>query len=299
MADESVGSAPAAVSTPDVSVPSTPDVSSAPDVSTEAPVSTPEERFKIKVAGQERDLTRAEMEKYAGMGMSANEKWEEAAREKKAQAAWLKGLKENPSSFLANPDLGLDMDSISMEYLSKKVEAQLAAEEEARLSPEQRQAKKDAEDLKKYREHEQKSTAQQQHEAQEKADKEWADSTKQAMVDGLKNAKLPYTQFTHNSILQHMATALDAGHHDVTVDDVLPFVAREYHASFDGLFEGEEEEMLSRFSPDKIQKLQDAIIKRAKGGNHVQKEAPPEAEPEISYKDHIELVKEKIRRGEI
>lgn len=298
MADEaSVSAAPAEVSAPDVST-STPDVGQQ-STEQEAPKSTPEERYRIKVAGQERDLSRAEIEKYAGMGLSANEKWEEAAKFRKQSEAWTKQLKENPSEFLANPDLGLDMDSISMEYLSRKVDAQLAAEAEARMTPQERQAKIDAKELQEYRDRNKQTTEQQSKEAQAKADKEWADSTRQSMVDGLKNAKLPYTNFTHNSVLQHMATAMDAGHHDVTVEDVLPFVAREYHASFDGLFEGEEEEMLSRFSPDKIQKLQDAIIKRAKGGNHTPKEAAPPPEPEISYQDQIEEVKRKIRLGEI
>lgn len=278
-----------------------------PAPSSDTPSEAQIEKFKIKASGQDRELTRAEMERYASMGISANEKWEEAAQLRKHHDAFLKQLQSDPMSILSRQELGLDFNSLAMQHLSKQIEAELAAAEEAELTPEQRTQRQDQKELEEYRSSKRQGDEQRQAAETARANQEFEQSTRQSIQAGLQAAGLPQTQFTWNSILQYMGSAMDAGHHEVTVEDVMPYVQRDYQASFDGLFEGEDEEVLSRFSPEKIARIQAAVIKKAKGpGWNPQSQGKVEAaespKREMSMSDwdqHIAEVKAKLKRGEI
>jgi hypothetical protein len=229
------------------------------------------------------------------MGLSANEKWQEAAQLRKANEAFLRQLKTNPLAVLQNPALGLDIKNIAMDILAKQIDEEL-------LSPEQKRQRDMEEELNGYRSKSKAEKERQQQEAQAKADQEWAASTKASVVDGLKANSLPYTQFTWNSTLSYMAAAIEAGYEDVTPDQVMHLVKRDYQQAFEEFYQAPPEELLQRIGEQNIAKIQQAVIAKAKGGGFQPpkaKEAPAQPKAPQSYDDFLREQKAKMKRGEI
>lgn len=314
-------STPASISSTVDSAPSTPP-SSSPTQSSGASQTqtqtTAEEKFRLKISGEERELTRAEMEKYTSMGFDAHSKWKEAADLKKANEALLKQMKENPKEFFSKhaKELGFDLQAFSMESLEAQVQADIEADRIAAMSPEERQQLKDQEELEQYRSKDKLTKTEQakqqellNEQSQVAADQQYAQETKQGVQDALKAAGLPYSQFTWNSTLQYMATAMNAGHEDITPEQVIHLVQRDYHQSFDGVFQGEDEEVLSRLGDEKIARIQQAVIKKAKGGGGSYEAKPSQVAPKTpqqpkkmtsyEFDDHLEDIKDQIRSGKI
>ena len=191
------------------------------------------------------------------------------------------------------------------------MEADLQAEAEAAMSPEERQYRQDQKELEQYRNKDKLTKAEQERQAQlqseqqqVEADKQYETDTRTQIQDGLKANGLPYTNFTWNSVLQYMATAMDAGHEDVTPEQVMHLVKRDYQSSFDGLFEGDEDEIISRLGDDKIARIQQAVIKKAKGPGYQPQEVKQSQQDDkpmdlYDWDKQLQEVKEKIRRGEI
>ncbi len=274
---------------------SSPDV---PEVSDNAPSEPKAEarKFKLKAQGREMELSEEELLKHASMGLSAQEKWQEAATLRKQNEAFLRELKTNPLSILQNPALGIDMQNIAMEYLAKQIDQEL-------LSPEERRIREMEQELDGYRS---KSKAEQERLQQEqaaKADQEWAQNTKASVVDGLKSSGLPYTQFTWNSTLQYMAAAIDAGYEDVTPDQVMHLVKRDYQQAFESFYQLPPEELLQHLGEQNINKIQQAVIGKAKGTGFQPPKKEAEANPSkskpLSYREQIDAVKQKLKRGEL
>lgn len=222
---------------------------------------TPGQTWKFKANGRDVELSDPkEVEKYLSMGYDANNKWQESAAQRKQNEQFLRAFRDDPVSVLMNPQLGLDAQAIAMQILQSQID-------DALLTPEQKQQREMQKELETFRS--QKTQAEQAAaaERQQKADREWEQSTSAEVKSHLKQSGLPHTKFTWNSTLQYMAQAYDAGYENVTPQDVMPYVKRDYQQAQAELYSLPEEELLSHIGEANINRIQQAVIKKAKGGS--------------------------------
>lgn len=287
-----------------------PEVSSTPSTSEAAP--TPEtsiqenqtsqeqvqeaRKFKLKAQGREMELSEEDLLKHASMGLSAQEKWQEAAQLRKANEAFLRQLQSDPLSVLQNPALGLDIKQIAMDLIRRDLE-------EGMLSPEEKRQRDMEQELEGYRSKGKAEQERVQREQQAQADQQWAESTKASVVDGLKATGLPYTQFTWNSTLQYMAAAIDAGYDDVSPEQVMHLVKRDYQQAFESFYQLPPDQLLQHLGQQNIDKIQQAVISKAKGTGFQSPKAPAsesagKPQQSMRYEDFLKEQKAKLLRGE-
>lgn len=212
---------------------------------------------RLKAQGREIELSNEEYDKYASMGYDAHSKWQEAARIREQNQLFLKSLRENPRAILTNPKLGLDIKKLAHEILYEDIEAEM-------MTPEQRRIKELEEKLNGYEENEQSLKARQEAARVEAETKAYQAEQDKAIRGALSASKLPVTMFTYNSLVNYMSQALKAGY-DVTPEQVMPYVVRDFRASQDEFYSRPANEVLEALGDSNIKKIQQAILERARG----------------------------------
>lgn len=222
---------------------------------------------RLKVNDQEVELSEEDFERYASMGFSAHDRWNHAAKIREQNQLFLKTLKENPRVILGNPRLGIDVKKLAHEILMEDIENEM-------LSPAEREARDLKNRLKTF---EDRDAAQKQKDDDERIaeeDRQYQQTQDKAIRDTLGSSKLPLTMFTYNSCVQYMGAAMKAGIVNVTPQDVMRFVERDYRQSLDKLYQLPDDQMLDFIGQANIDRLQKAVLARA--GRKQQDPNPPQ-----------------------
>jgi hypothetical protein len=120
------------------------------------------ELFTLKIDGEEVQMTKEDVVRFAQLGKVGQKRMQEYSQYKKQVDGFLNALKNDPVSVLRDPDLGIDLIKLSQEVLSKKLE------EEA-MSPEQKElmeAKSELERLREEKKREEEERKQQEYDAE-------------------------------------------------------------------------------------------------------------------------------------
>lgn len=212
---------------------------------------------RLKAQGREIELSDEEYDKYASMGYDAHSKWQDAARIREQNQLFLKTLRENPRAILSNPKLGLDVKKLAHEILYEDIEQEM-------MSPEQRRIKELERELNGFKESEGRQKASEEEARRAIEERGYQEEQDRGIRQALSASKLPVNMFTYNSMVNYMAQALKAGY-DVTPEQVMPYVMRDFRASQDELYSLPANELLDRIGEANIKKIQAAILERARG----------------------------------
>lgn len=217
-------------------------------------------RWQLKASGRDWDLGEDEVVKYAQKGIDADQKWQEAARMREDARRILTTLREDPMSILTNPKLGLDFEKIATDYLAKKLERDL-------MDPNERRAVEAEERLKSFEEREAEAREQELQAQREEEDYAYQREVDNSIRTTLQGAGLPLTEFTYDSTIKYMQRAMKAGYKDVTAEGVLPYVQRDFQRAQEQIYALPEDQMLSMIGEKALNRIQEAYIKKVKGGS--------------------------------
>jgi len=226
-------------------------------------------RHKLKVNGQEMELEEPEVLRRAQLAEAAEQKFQEAARNRKEIAQVLELMKNNPLEGLKR--LGINPREFSEKYLAGELQREM-------MTPEQRELQ----ELREFRE--------KQTKAQQEAEMQAAEQAKQAQVaqqqqraaaeydkqisDVLTATNLPRSPETVKRVASVLRSALAKGY-ELDVPTAVDMVKQNYMTEVQALFGGLKGEALAKM-------LGDGLLKEVRKYDLAQlksKLAPPPADP--------------------
>ena len=223
------------------------EISTEEDISTEEEIQAEEKAprvKKFKVSGQELefnlddDASVEELIKMAQLGGGARTKMQEAAEMKKSFEQFQRMLKESPEELLRQ--IGHDPESLAEEIIMRKIQ-------EMEKSPEQLEREKIQRELEEARNKLKEVEEQKQAAEMERLQVKYLQEFNEQITQALDNYKeLPKSPYAVKRIADTMLWALNNGH-DVSVNDVVPFVHKEIKAEIQQLIDNLPEDFLEDF----------------------------------------------------
>lgn len=229
-----------------------------PTAGAPTPAPTPaqtQRMLKVKLDGKEIDVPESEVLAGYQQGKVANQRFQEAAALKKQADEILAFGKANPKEFLAK--MGMNVRQWAEEYLIKELEVEA-------MSPEQKKARENEDELRKYKENEKKD----------------AERKKQAEIDGLTNQKrqefdvmftqaltesgLPKTPFTVKRMAELQLINIKKKL-ELNAQQLAKLVKEDYaaeHKSLFGALDGDQ--LIEALGPELVKKLSKAQIAKLK-----------------------------------
>ena len=224
---------------------------------TEAVVAKEIRKLKLKIDGKEEELPEEDVIRLAQLGKGAGKRFEEAAQIKKQAEQFINQLKSDPRSVLCNPALGIDAKKLAEEIVWERIQ-------EESLTPEQRQAKALQRELEEYKKREKDAEAQRAQERQQALHEKYASDYDRRITAALQTANLPRTPSTVKRMAEYMFAGLQQGH-EVSAEDVVPLVRKDYQEDLQALFGNTDEDTLLQIMGESIaKKIRTADLKRLK-----------------------------------
>lgn len=172
-----------------------------PEVKTQEEI---EEEFELTVDGKAERVKKSELLKRASHASAAAKRMQEATKAKADASRLMSMLKENPLAALKEIDANFDQKS----FLTKKL-AELMDEE--MLSPEERQTRKDLEELNSYRQKTKDAEEAKQREELDALAASTQKSLDEEIGEAIKSAGLPRTNSAVKRLATYMLEATEAG----------------------------------------------------------------------------------------
>lgn len=193
----------------------------------EAPTQAEEEKKeaaaalkKLKVRGKEIEVDEAGYHAYAQKGAAAEEKWQEAAKMKKEADAFIQRLKSNPIEVLKDPTLGVDFRKVAEDYLWEQMQ-------DENLSPEEKQYRKDQQELKNLREAKEKHESDLESQRHQAEVQHFEQEYDKKVATALADSGLPKTTGTIRRITEYMLLDVKNGV-ERPISDYVDLVSRDY-----------------------------------------------------------------------
>lgn len=190
----------------------------------------PKYRERVKIGGEERELTYDELIQLAQKGGGADKKFYEADQYKKEAESkiryyqeFIEGLKQDPFSVIQqNPDLkGLDVRRAAEEYLAAQLREEL-------MSDEERQSFKEKQELEQLRQWREQVTKQQESAQARAAQDEAMQHYDNLFTKALETAQLPKNPHTIARMAAMTKSLLNEGIEDVTSEELAELIREDY-----------------------------------------------------------------------
>lgn len=234
-----------------------------------AKAQTAQQMFKVKIDGQEVELSETELKKYASLGKSAQKRFEEAAVIRKENEAIKKDiqtffemLKNDPLSILGDESLSLDKRKIAEMIMNEEIEKSKKSPEQVEKESLQKQLEaaqkkiKEAEDGKK-------------REEWERLQNEAATSIERDIMDALDTKELPKSPYVINRMVSMLHIAAQ-NKINLSAKDVLPIVKKQIMDDFKGLSGLLPEDQLEAIlGEDKVKALRKRYLQKVKSSQQV------------------------------
>lgn len=225
MSDAVSSSAPAPTPTPPPSGQS--NVTTSPAAPQQASPQT-QEMFEVKVNGRTVKMTRQEVLDSASMSHAANDKFNEAKKQRSEVDRIISSAKKNPIEALMDPALGLTKDQVRDAF--EKWYAKEFIEPDT-LNADQKQLRAAEERLRKYEEKEKENKQKEETDAQEKMTTQQREYLQGQIIEALDKSNLPKTPQTVSRIAFYMRQNLMNGW-DAPMDMIVRQVQKERQESF-------------------------------------------------------------------
>lgn len=210
---------------------------------------------RIKVDGEERELTLDEAIVLAQKGMSADQRFQKAASMRKSAEDIFAKLKEDPWSVLSSEDIGHDPMKLAEEYILKQLK-------EAEMTPEQREAERIKRENEEYRRREAEREAKAKQTQYEQAKLRAKEEYERVFNEALDKSKLPRTAATLARMAQKQYAALKQGH-ELTPSQIAALVRRDLQNEMESVARGLDNDLLEKFiGKEKLDALRKAQVER-------------------------------------
>lgn len=218
--------------------------------------------LKLKVDGQDMEMSEAEVISLAQQGKSAAKRFQEAAAAKREAQDIVNFLKSNPKQ--AFQKLGIDVRKFSEDTLMEIIQHE-------KMSPEQKDAFAAKQELARYKEQEKTLAERQAAEKRQAAEQNQMKFFDEVFTKALTSQGVPKTPYT----IQRMATLMMVANKKglpIDSEKIASLVREDYQREHNSLLQGlEGDALLNFFSKDVLKRISKAQVKnyRAKGGTTV------------------------------
>jgi hypothetical protein len=212
----------------------------------EAEVKKALKEFELKVNGKSKKVSldldnEEEVKKYLQKAMAADEKFQEASSYKKQAEQLVEMLQTDPLSILRNPALGLDIRKLAEQVLLEDLEEQ-------QKSPEQKELEEYKRKLKEYEEKQKKAEDERKQQQIQEATRRNQEEIESSMIKALEASDFPAEPYFIRRVADAMASAIENGWEDVTVEKIMPYVESRMRNDFGSLINKHKD-------PSKFEKL--------------------------------------------
>ena len=204
---------------------------------------------------------------------AADKKFQEASYMRKQSEDFIKLLKTNPEAVLNNPAVGLDVQKWAEDFLWNRMQ-------EAKKSPEQREAEENKRKLAEYQEREKQATEKQKQSAFEAAKEQYKGKLTEDIVKTLAETNLPKSARTVSRMAHYILQAKQNGWSDVSPRDVVDMVREDYVSEHNELLgQLPQEELLKILSKEVREKIRKAELWALK---HPGQKVPASMQPTVA-----------------
>lgn len=209
--------------------------------------------FEIPDTKEAREFMSRELQ----MSRMGQKRAQHAANLEKEVGQLLRDMKEDPFKVMADPAVGIDVKEAVKRYIEKEIENSQKSPEQLALEA----AKEELKQLRSQQETEKKTREEQ--EQQTLADK-YAEEYDVQITKALETNKIPKSPAAVKKILAYAELAI-AANRDVSINDILPFVAEELRSDYREHARALPDDALEEFfGKDIIDRLRKATVRKAK-----------------------------------
>lgn len=213
--------------------------------------------FKLKVDGEELEVTEEELLRGFQLRKASDKRFQEAADLRKKAEEVINLLKTDPRKALQHPEIGVDTRSLAEEILKEHLDLELMDENERKIH-ELQQKLKTAEEQKKQEE------VDKQRQEAERLEIEYAEQYQKDINSALEGSGLPKTNYTMNRMIHYMQQAIDYGY-EASAKDIVELVREDYHSDIKQMFSAADATILARIlGEDGLKKVRGVDVQRLK-----------------------------------
>lgn len=239
--------------------------STAKTPATEAAAAAPK-MFKLKVDGQDLELTESEVIKLAQQGKSADKRFQEAAMTRKEAEELIKYAQDNPKEFFKRT--GKNARQWAEEYLLEEIQREA-------MTPEQKRAWENEQELKRYRDTEKAEKARAEQERMAQLEQHHMKSYDQMFVQALTESGLPRTPYTIKRMAELTLVNVKKKL-DLEPSQLAKIVREDYIAEQRALYgSADGESLLELLGKDAVTKVSKAQLAKYKSSKVNGGKAPP------------------------
>ena len=220
------------------------------------------EVFKVKIDGEETEVSREELLRGYSTNKAAQQKFQDASVARKQAEEFINILKTDPMSILTRPELGIDMRQLSEHYLADQLNYEQLSEEQKELLNARQQLAQVEQDKR--------AREQQEYDANvEKLANEYQEEYTTRINTALTDASLPVTEATIRRMANYLSEALssdDPAIQKLSDVDIVELVREDYVADIKSMLgEANAETLQNMLGSDISKTLRQADIAQLKG----------------------------------
>lgn len=271
-----VVSAPAAAAAPVAtpSSPTSPDAKAAAPAALDAtakpvvaeapkpPTAAEIKKWKLKIDGQDVDMTEDELVKNAQLGRAGQKRMQEAAQLRKNMEGFIEMLRKDPVRVLSDPNIGVDVKRMAEAIINNELE-------EMQKSPELKEKEKLERELKELRDKHKKDEEDRKSAEFQRLQQQASVQLEGDIITALKDGGLPKTPYTVKKMAEIMMTAL-ANDIDLSAKDILPLMKQQMHSEVREMFASAPEDVMEEMlGKDNVTRLRKRAVARAKAAKSI------------------------------
>jgi hypothetical protein len=226
--------------------------------------------LKLKVDGKEIDLDLGnveEVKRLAQMGLSSQKKFQEAAKARSEAEQVIKIMQDNPIELMRHPAFRDKFKEAAEEFLYEDIQKSMMTKEEI-------EAQANREELERYRRQEQERAETEKTARQQELQNKYRQDYERQFISALEGSGLPKSDWTIQRMAGYMRQAIAQGLSNVTPQDVLHLVRKDWQTAQSELYgnmDGDKLiETLGADIAEKIRRADVAKYKKAQSQSEVQ-----------------------------
>lgn len=254
---------------------------------------TSAQKRRIKSEGKEYEIAEADMDRYLSMGVSAHQRWEEAAKMRKEAEAKFEAVKsKDPQKLrkflLENGYTGDEIRSMSENTLAEYLQNEMLTPEQKRIRElEAEKSQREAVEAEQRTQAEQQRAKQLEQKFTQQYDKE--------IPEAFAKMKLPADPYMIQQAAYVMQSAIRAGYNDFTWEDAAAYLRPGYIQQMKHAYKNMPDDLMDEVMEEELSKrLRERDLKKLKNPNQpnpvVRGSAP--ASPRVSAPDRRGITKD-------
>jgi hypothetical protein len=226
------------------------------------------EVYILPINGEDQEFTLAELKTMASKVAGSDQRFSEAAEQRRQVEDAYKALRENPFEFMSK--MGLDTRELTEKFLTKEYEIES-------MSPEQKEAYTNAKKVKDY-EQKELTRSEQEKELVRQAEAEKArEAYDTEFTKALEGTELPKTPETVSRMARYVKQGIDSGI-EISATDAAALVAEDYYGERKKTYSKMDEgQLLRALGSDVVKKLKKYDMKKIispESGNRATRQQP-------------------------